>query len=187
GIAAAEDAGFSPVKLNCVVRRGVNDDGIDALVDFARHRGHTLRFIEYMDVGGSNGWRSEDVVPAAEVIERIAQRHQLQAAPPSRRGEVARRLRFREGGGEIGVITSVSQPFCADCTRIRMSADGQMYTCLFATRGHDLAAPLRAGAGADELAVLIRRLWTSRDDRYSELRSQQRTGAPRVEMSYIGG
>jgi len=187
GIAAAAEAGLGPIKVNAVVRRGLNDHG---LVDLARHfkgSGHVLRFIEYMDVGTSNHWRPADLVPGEEIVRRVDAELPLVAIDPAYRGEVARRWRYRDGGGEIGVITSVSQPFCGDCTRARLSAKGELYTCLFAAAGTDLRAPLRGGADDAELETLIRDIWTRRTDRYSEMRSEETTGQERVEMSYIGG
>jgi cyclic pyranopterin phosphate synthase len=187
GIAAAAAAGLGPIKINAVVRRELNDGG---LVDLARHfkpSGHVLRFIEYMDVGNSNRWRPADLVPAAEIIRRIDAELPIEPIDPAYPGEVARRWRYRDGGGEVGVITSVTQPFCGDCTRARLSAKGELYTCLFAAAGTDLRAPLRGGADDAELESLIRRVWSRRTDRYSELRSADSAGQERVEMSYIGG
>jgi GTP 3',8-cyclase len=186
GIDAARATGL-PVKVNCVVKRGVNDGDV---VDMAR-RFHgtdiTLRFIEYMDVGHTNGWRLDDVVPAAEIVRAIDEELPLEPVEPAYRGEVARRWRYRDGGGEIGVIASVTQPFCGDCTRARLSAEGRLYTCLFAVRGHDVRATLRGGATDEELAADIRGHWSRRTDRYSELRSARTVDLPKVEMSYIGG
>jgi cyclic pyranopterin phosphate synthase len=187
GIEAARQAGLSPVKINAVVKRGVNEDGI---IDIARRfRGpdYIVRFIEYMDVGATNGWRLDEVVPAAEIVERIDAVLPLEPAEPGYRGEVARRWRYRDGGGEIGVVSSVTQPFCGDCTRARLSADGKLYTCLFAFRGHDFRPLLRSGASDDDLAAFLRSLWSARGDRYSEERSTATGDKPRVEMSYIGG
>ena len=186
GIEAAADVGL-PVKVNAVVKRGVNDAGI---VDMARHfrgTGHTLRFIEYMDVGTTNGWRLDDVVPAAEIVERIDAVFPLEPVEASYRGEVAQRYRYRDGAGEVGVITSVTQPFCGDCTRARISAEGKLFTCLFAIRGTDLRAILRSGATDDELRDAIAGVWTKRADRYSEIRTDRTAELPRIEMSYIGG
>ncbi|MDP8903829.1 MAG: GTP 3',8-cyclase MoaA [Chloroflexota bacterium] len=193
GIAAAERAGLHPIKINMVVRRGVNEDSVVPMARHFRERGHVLRFIEYMDVGHTNGWRLDDVVPAADIIARIDAEMPLVAVPPRYRGEVATRWRYRDGSGEVGVIASVSQPFCADCTRVRLTADGLVYTCLFANRGHDLRAPLRAGAPDDALRQRIESIWRARDDRYSELRTARTTrslpviDAGRVEMSRVGG
>jgi cyclic pyranopterin phosphate synthase len=187
GIAAALDAGFSPVKLNTVVKRGVNDDGIVELAQFARERGLVARFIEYMDVGTTNGWRLDDVVPAAEIVRRIDAVLPLEPAEANYRGEVARRWRYRDGSGEVGVIASVTQPFCSDCTRARLSTDGKLYTCLFAGAGHDLRALLRAGTSDQALREALAKIWTGRADRYSEQRTTLTTPTRRIEMSYIGG
>ena len=192
GIDAAAAAGLAPIKINAVVRRGVNDAGIADLARHFRGSGHVVRFIEYMDVGSSNGWKLDEVVPAAEVIERLGGAAELEPVDAAYRGEVARRWRWRDGSGEIGVITSVTQPFCGDCSRARLSAEGKLYTCLFASEGRDLRGPLRAGASDDDLLDLIAGIWRRRDDRYSELRSAA-TEAPgeasarKVEMSHIGG
>jgi len=186
GIEAASTAGL-PVKVNMVVKRGANDADVVPMARFFRERGHVLRFIEYMDVGATNGWRLDDVVPAAEIVERIGAELPLEPVEAAYRGEVARRYRYRDGSGEIGVIASVTQPFCGDCTRARISAEGRLYTCLFATRGHDLRALLRSGAQDAELEAQIGRLWAARADRYSEIRSERTTELPKVEMSYIGG
>jgi cyclic pyranopterin phosphate synthase len=193
GIEAAADAGFSPIKLNTVVRRGWNDADVERIAEFGRERGHIVRFIEYMDVGDTNGWALDEVVPAAEIVRRIGERWPLEPADANYVGEVASRYRYLDGAGEIGVISSITQPFCGDCTRARLSAIGEVYTCLFASRGHDLRAVVRSGADGDQLArdldAAIRELWTIRADRYSELRAAH-TGdrKPRkIEMSYIGG
>jgi cyclic pyranopterin phosphate synthase len=193
GIEAAREAGFSPVKINVVVKRGVNDNGILDIARRFRGPDYIVRFIEYMDVGSTNGWRMDDVVPAKEIAEVIHKAHPLKAIGPAYRGEVARRYVYEDGSGEIGVIASVTQPFCGDCTRARLSADGKLYTCLFAFRGHDFRSLLRDGRSDDEIAEFLRGLWSGRDDRYSELRTAQtgKPGAtgldPKVEMSYIGG
>jgi cyclic pyranopterin phosphate synthase len=187
GIDAAIEAGLAPVKLNAVIRRGVNEAGVLDLARFARERGCVLRFIEFMDVGHTNGWRLEEVVPAAELVAQIDAELPLAPVAPGYRGEVAGRYRYRDGGGEVGVIASVTQPFCGDCTRARLSADGRLYTCLFATEGHDLREPLRSGADDAELAELVAGIWGRRDDRYSEARSELTGGLRRVEMSFIGG
>jgi cyclic pyranopterin phosphate synthase len=186
GIEAAAAAGL-PVKVNAVVKRGVNDDQVLELAETFRGSGHVVRFIEYMDVGHTNGWRLDDVVPAAEIVRRIDAVYPLEPIEPAYRGEVARRWRYLDGRGEMGVIASVTQPFCGDCTRSRLSAEGRVYTCLFATRGHDLRALVRSGATDEELHAAIGRIWTRRRDRYSEIRSERTTDLPRVEMSYIGG
>jgi GTP 3',8-cyclase len=186
GIDAAAAAGL-PVKVNCVVKRGVNDGELMALAEYFRGTGHTLRFIEYMDVGHSNGWRLDDVVPAAEIVGAIGAAFEIEPIAPAYPGEVARRYRYLDGSGEFGVISSVTQPFCGACTRARLSAEGKLYTCLFAVRGHDLRAVIRGGASNDELAAAVEAVWGSRSDRYSELRSAATTDLPKVEMSYIGG
>jgi cyclic pyranopterin phosphate synthase len=186
GIEAAREAGL-PVKVNCVVKRGVNEDEIVPLARFFRATGDTVRFIEYMDVGHTNGWRLEDVVPAAEIVALLDRELGIERVPPAYRGEVAHRYRYRDGGGEVGVIASVSEPFCGDCTRARLSADGRLYTCLFAVGGHDLRALVRGGASDEELAATLAGVWRARDDRYSELRSAQTAAEPKIEMSYIGG
>jgi cyclic pyranopterin phosphate synthase len=186
GIEAAASAGL-PVKVNAVVKRGVNDDGVVEMARHFRETGHSLRFIEYMDVGATNGWRLDDVVPAAQIVERIDATFPLEPVEAAYRGEVARRFRYRDGGGEIGVIASVTQPFCGDCTRARISAEGKLYTCLFAVRGTDLRALLRGGATDEELRDAIAAVWTRRTDRYSEIRTERTTELPRIEMSYIGG
>jgi cyclic pyranopterin phosphate synthase len=187
GIEAAAAAGLSPVKINAVVKRGVNEHSVVPMARFFRGSGHIVRFIEYMDVGHTNGWRMEDVVPAAEIIEMIDAELPLQPVDPNYRGEVVERWRYRDGGGEIGVVASVTRPFCRGCTRARLSAEGQLYTCLFATRGHDLRALLRGGASDAEISETIARIWRGRGDRYSELRTAETAALPKVEMSYIGG
>ena len=187
GIDAAAAAGLGPIKVNVVVKRGVNDGGV---VDMAAHfkgSGHIVRFIEYMDVGHSNGWRLDDVVPAAEIVAAVSRRFPLEPIAPNYPGEVANRYRYRDGTGEIGVIASVTRPFCGGCTRARLSAEGKLYTCLFATGGHDLRALLRGGASDDDLDSALRAVWTARTDRYSEIRSEATAGWQKVEMSYIGG
>jgi GTP 3',8-cyclase len=186
GIEAAAAAGL-PVKVNMVVKRGVNEDSVLPMARFFHGSGHTLRFIEYMDVGHTNGWRLDDVVPAGEILATIQAELPLEPIEPGYRGEVARRWRYRDGGGEIGVIASVTQPFCGDCTRARLSADGSLYTCLFATKGHDFRARLRSGASDDEIAAAIAAVWGRRTDRYSELRTAETARLDKVEMSYIGG
>jgi cyclic pyranopterin phosphate synthase len=188
GIDAAAAAGL-PVKVNAVVKRGANDTEIVALARHFRGTGHVLRFIEYMDVGATNGWRLDDVVPASEIVGAVDAMFPLEVVEPAYRGEVARRWRYRDGSGEIGVISSVTQPFCGDCTRARISADGRLYTCLFASTGHDLRALIRTSPDDEELRDAIAAVWTRRIDRYSELRTAQTAQAaePRVEMSYIGG
>ncbi len=189
GIAAAEDAGFARLKLNCVVMRGINDAQALDLAERFRGSGHIVRFIEYMDVGTINGWRGELVVPSAELHARINARWPLAPLQPGYRGEVAQRYEFIDGAGEIGFISSVSQPFCGDCTRARLSADGKLYTCLFAQTGHDLRGPLRAGASDGEIGELVAAHWSRRDDRYSERRAELRASGSneKVEMYAIGG
>ena len=187
GIEAAAAAGLAPVKVNMVVRRGLNEDSVLPMARYFRESGHILRFVEYMDVGHTNAWRLDDVVPAAELVAAIDAEMPLEPVEPAYRGEVARRWRYRDGGGEIGLIASVTQPFCGDCTRARLSADGKLYTCLFAVRGHDLRALLRGGASDEELSEAISTIWRVRDDRYSELRTAATADLPKVEMSYIGG
>ena len=187
GIEAAAAVGLDPVKVNMVVKRGVNDRSIVDVAGHFRHSGHIVRFIEYMDVGTTNGWCLDDVVPSSEVVAKINERYPLVPADPNYRGEVARRWRYADGAGEIGVISSVTQPFCGDCSRARLSAEGQLYTCLFAVKGTDLRALMREGAGDADLDRVISTVWGERTDRYSEVRSLATTGLDKVEMSYIGG
>jgi cyclic pyranopterin phosphate synthase len=188
GIAAAERAGLRPIKLNCVVERGVNDHTVVELARRFRGTGHIVRFIEYMDVGTKNAWDRARVVPAREIVERIDAELPLEPLGAQYRGEVAERWRYRDGAGEIGVIASVTQPFCGDCTRARLSAEGALVTCLFAAGGRDLKGPLRAGASDDELRALIAGTWQRRSDRYSEERANLPLRAPRrIEMYQIGG
>ncbi len=187
GIAAAERAGFGSIKINCVVRRGANDAGIVALARHFRGTPHVVRFIEYMDVGLTNGWRMDEVVSGREIVERIAAELALEPVGAAYSGEVARRYRYRDGSGEVGVITSVTQPFCGDCTRLRLAADGRLHTCLFSPAAHDVRQLLRSGADDAALAQFLRDLWQKRDDRYSELRSERSREVPRPEMSYVGG
>jgi len=187
GIREAEASGLAPVKVNMVVKRGMNDDQILPMAEHFRGSGHILRFIEFMDVGNSNGWRMDDVVPAREIRDRVHHRWPLEAVDPNYVGEVARRYRYADGAGEIGIITSVTHPFCSTCNRARLTADGEFYTCLFSARGHDLRAILRAGASDREVAERVRMIWNERVDRYSEIRSAATVPLPRVEMSRIGG
>jgi cyclic pyranopterin phosphate synthase len=187
GIEVAAAAGLVPVKVNMVVKRGVNDESVVEMARYFRHTGHTLRFIEYMDVGTTNGWRLDDVVPAPEILRQIDAAWPLEALDANYRGEVANRYHYRDGGGEIGIIASVSQPFCQQCSRARLSADGQLYTCLFATRGHDFRRLLRRDSSDAEIAAFLESVWGVRDDRYSEIRSSETVGLPKVEMSRIGG
>ncbi|HET9199573.1 MAG TPA: GTP 3',8-cyclase MoaA [Dehalococcoidia bacterium] len=187
GIQAAEAAGLGPIKINMVVQRGVNEHTV---VDFARYfkgSGHIVRFIEYMDVGTTNGWRMEDVVSGREIVEMIDREMPLLPAEANYRGEVAERWRYADGSGEIGVITSVTQPFCRDCTRARLSAEGQLYTCLFASVGTDFRGPMRSGQSDQEIADLLSSVWGIRDDRYSEVRTSLTLPVQKVEMSRIGG
>jgi cyclic pyranopterin phosphate synthase len=186
GIEAAAAAGL-PVKVNMVVRRGLNEDSVLPMARFFRAQGHILRFIEYMDVGHSNGWRLDDVVPAAELVAAIDAEMPLEPVPPAYPGEVADRWRYRDAPGEVGVIASVTHPFCGTCTRARLSAEGRLYTCLFAVRGHDLRSLVRNGASDDELSEAVGAVWQARSDRYSEIRSENTADLPKVEMSYIGG
>ena len=192
GIAAAQEAGLKPIKINVVVKRGENEGSVVPMARWARKAGLVLRFIEYMDVGNSNGWRLDDVVPAGEIIESIGAEMPLEAAEPGYRGEVAERWRYvGESGqhdrGEIGVIASVTRPFCGDCTRARLSAEGKLYTCLFSAVGHDLRAPLRSGAADADLRDVVAGIWSGRDDRYSELRTASTGHLPKVEMFALGG
>jgi cyclic pyranopterin phosphate synthase len=187
GIEAAQEVGLGPVKVNMVVRRGMNESSIVPMARWARDAGVILRFIEYMDVGHTNGWRLDDVVPASEVLAAIDAALPLVALPSQYRGEVAGRWAYRDGSGEVGVIASVSQPFCGDCTRARLSAEGKLYTCLFSADGHDLRAVVRSEATDDDLREAIARIWRVRDDRYSELRTEATADLPRVEMFAMGG
>jgi cyclic pyranopterin phosphate synthase len=187
GIEAAAEAGLAPIKVNAVVKRGLNDHTI---VDLARHfrgTGQIVRFIEFMDVGNTNGWRLDHVVTAREMIDRIDAEMPLEPVEPAYRGEVAQRWRYRDGGGEIGFISSISQPFCGDCTRARLSPEGELFTCLFGANGTDFRAPLRDGQSDAEIGALLSRVWRVRDDRYSEVRTEATAGLPKVEMSHIGG
>jgi len=187
GIRAAEAAGLHPIKINTVVKRGVNEEQVVKLAEYFRGSGHILRFIEFMDVGNSNGWRMDAVVGAREIRDAIHARWPLEPMEANYVGEVASRYRYRDGGGEIGIIASVTHPFCGTCTRGRLTADGEFFTCLFAGRGHDLRTLLRRGASNDEISERIRRTWVDRSDRYSEIRSRATTPLTRIEMSRIGG
>jgi len=187
GIAAAREAGLAPIKINMVVKRGLNESSILPMARWARETGAILRVIEYMDVGHSNGWRMDDVVPAAEVVELIDREMPIELLPPNYEGEVALRWRYRDGSGEVGLIASVTQPFCGTCTRARLSAEGKLYTCLFAVDGFDLRGLLRSGASDDDIVSAIAGVWRARDDRYSELRSAATTNLPKVEMFAVGG
>ena len=187
GIDAAAAAGLGPIKINMVVKRGVNDHSIVEMAERWRGTGHIVRFIEYMDVGSTNGWRMDDVIPSAEVVRRISARWPLEAIDPNYAGEVAERWRYLDGAGEVGVISSVTQAFCATCTRMRLSTEGSLYTCLFAQTGHDLKSLLRGGASDDELRNEVAAVWQRRADRYSEIRTAETAKNKKVEMSYIGG
>ncbi|MCZ2121961.1 MAG: GTP 3',8-cyclase MoaA [Anaerolineales bacterium] len=187
GMDAAASVGLTPLKVNMVVKRGLNETSILPMARFFREKGYTLRFIEYMDVGHSNGWRLDDVVSAKEIIQIINREMPLEPLDPNYRGEVAKRWRYQDGGGEIGVIASVTQAFCGACTRVRLSAEGSLYTCLFGVKGHDFRELLRNGATDAEIAERIAQVWNKRADRYSELRSEKTSGLPKVEMSHIGG
>ena len=187
GIETAAAAGLGPVKINTVVKRGVNDDGIVAMAERWRGTGNIVRFIEFMDVGSTNGWRMDDVVPSAEIVRRIAERWPLEPVGANYAGEVAERWRYVDGAGEIGVISSVTQAFCASCTRARVSTDGHFYTCLFAQRGYDLKTLLRAGEDDAALTRAVTGIWQRRADRYSEIRTAETAKSRKVEMSFIGG
>jgi GTP 3',8-cyclase len=186
GIDAAAAAGL-PVKVNAVVKRGANDDNIVDLAEHFRGTGHVLRFIEYMDVGHTNGWRLDDVVSADDIVRTIDAVWPLEPLGTARANSTSVRWRYLDGAGEIGVIASVTQPFCGGCSRARLSADGRLFTCLFGIRGHDIRAPLRDGATDEELAETLRGVWSKRTDRYSDLRTAETADLPKVEMSYIGG
>ena len=183
----ANEVGLRPVKVNMVVKRGANEDSIVPMAAFFRERGYILRFIEYMDVGHTNGWRMDEVVPAREIVRRVNEAFPIEPVAPNYSGEVAERWRYTDGKGEVGIIASVTQAFCKDCTRARLSAEGKLYTCLFATEGTDLRALLRAGATDDEIAATVADVWNARADRYSELRSAETVRLQKIEMSYIGG
>ena len=190
GIAAAREAGLAPIKVNMVVQRGVNDHEVLPMAEHFRHSGIVLRFIEYMDVGATNGWRMDQVLPSADVLQRLQSAWPLLPLDASAPGETAERWRYADGGGEIGLISSVTKAFCGDCNRARLSTEGKLFMCLFASRGHDLRALLRGGRSDEEISTVIDDLWSQREDRYSELRGTQQAGGPierRVEMHYIGG
>lgn len=187
GIDAAAAEGLLPVKVNMVVRRGVNDSQILPMAKHFRGTGHILRFIEFMDVGASNGWKMDEVLPSGDVIQRINAAFPLEPIDPNYGGEVAERWRYQDGAGEVGVISSVTRPFCADCTRARVSTEGRLYTCLFATEGHDLRTLLRDSYSDEQISAAVANLWNQRSDRYSEIRSDATAGLRRIEMSYIGG
>jgi len=187
GIEVAEKIGFSPIKINMVVKRGVNEDTILQMARYFKDTPHIVRFIEYMDVGTTNGWQLEEVVSAREIIDRIQAELPIEPLDPNYRGEVAKRWRYQQGHGEIGLIASVTQPFCGDCTRARLSARGQLYTCLFAADGFDLRQLMRRGTPDSDIEAQIRTIWQARSDRYSEIRTENTSTGARVEMSYIGG
>jgi GTP 3',8-cyclase len=187
GMDVAAQVGLEPIKVNMVVKRGVNESSILPMARFFREKGYILRFIEYMDVGHSNGWRMDDVVPSKEIVKMISAEMPLEPADPNYRGEVAERWRYKDGSGEIGVVASVTQAFCSTCNRARLSAEGSLYTCLFGIKGHDFKSLLRSGATDDEISQLLTRVWGKRTDRYSEIRSENTIALPKVEMSHIGG
>ena len=187
GIAAAQAVGLAPIKINMVVKRGMNEHSVVDMARYFHGTGIILRFIEYMDVGSTNGWRLDDVVSAAEIVALIDAVLPLEPAEANYQGEVAQRYRYRDGGGEIGIISSVTQPFCGDCSRARLSSEGLLYTCLFGRRGHDFRALLRGGASDAEITAFVQQVWHRRADRYSEMRTQETARRPKVEMSHIGG
>ena len=187
GIEAAERAGFRNIKINMVVKRGLNDGDILPMARHFKDSGHILRFIEFMDVGASNGWRMDDVVPSGEIIGRLDEAFGVEPIDPNYVGEVAERWRYRDGSGEFGVISSVTQPFCGSCTRARLSTEGRLYTCLFATSGHDFRSLLRGDFSDEQIGAAIANLWSGRSDNYSEIRASQTTPQRKIEMSYIGG
>jgi len=187
GIDNAAAVGLTPIKINMVVMRSVNLESVVPMAKYFRDSGHILRFIEYMDVGDSNGWKLDEVVPSSEIVEIIGSQLPIEPIAPNYLGEVASRWKYTDGSGEIGLISSVSQPFCGDCSRLRLSARGELFTCLFASSGHDVRTLLRGDASDEKIVDTVASLWKNRDDRYSELRSEQTQQIPRVEMSYIGG
>lgn len=187
GMDAAASAGLTPIKVNMVVKRGTNEESILPMAKFFREKGYILRFIEYMDVGHTNGWRMDDVVSSKEIISIINQEMPLEPVDPNYQGEVAERWRYKDGSGEVGFISSVTQAFCGTCNRARLSAEGKLYTCLFAIKGHDFKELLRSGASDDEISQVIAKVWGQRTDRYSEIRSENTIPLPKVEMSHIGG
>jgi cyclic pyranopterin phosphate synthase len=187
GIEEAASVGLWPIKINMVVQRGVNDRDVLPMARFFKDKGFILRFIEYMDVGATNGWKMEQVVPSRELVQIIDRELPIEPLEPNYPGEVAERWRYKDGGGEVGFISSVTQAFCRTCTRARLSAEGQLYTCLFATRGTDFRTLLRSDASDEEISALIGKVWTARADRYSEIRTAETAKMRKVEMSYIGG
>lgn len=187
GMDVAADVGLGPIKVNMVVKRSMNEESILPMARYFREKGYILRFIEYMDVGHSNGWRMDEVVPAAEIIKRISVEMPLEPLEPNYNGEVAERWQYKDGSGEIGVIASVTQAFCGTCTRARLTAEGKLFTCLFGIKGFDLREMLRSAASDEEIAEAIGRVWNKRADRYSEIRSEKTVALPKVEMSHIGG
>lgn len=187
GMDAAAEVGLEPIKVNMVVKRGLNESSILPMARFFREKGYILRFIEYMDVGHTNGWRTDDVVPAKEIVKMINAEMPLEPIDPNYRGEVAERWRYKDGSGEVGMIASVTQAFCGTCNRARLSAEGALYTCLFGIKGHDFKSLLRGGATDEELSQMLAKVWGKRADRYSEIRSENTIALPKVEMSHIGG
>jgi cyclic pyranopterin phosphate synthase len=187
GIEAARQAGFGPIKINMVVRRGINESQILPMAEYCRATGDVLRFIEFMDVGTTNRWNLTEVMPAADILDMLSSRWPMEPLSPVVHGEVAERYAYADGATEIGIISSVTRPFCSTCVRARLSAKGELFTCLFAASGHDLRAPLRSGANEEELSLLVGNIWRGRADRYSELRSSISKPRSKVEMSYIGG
>ena len=187
GMEAAAAVGLEPIKVNMVVKRGLNESSVLPMARYFREKGYILRFIEYMDVGHSNGWRMDDVVPAKEIVKIIHAEMPLEPVDPNYKGEVAERWRYQDGSGEIGVVASVTQAFCSTCNRARLSAEGSLYTCLFGIKGHDFKSLMRSGATDNEISDMLARVWGKRTDRYSELRSENTIALPKVEMSHIGG
>jgi len=187
GMDVAAGVGLGPIKVNMVVKRGLNESSVLPMARFFREKGYILRFIEYMDVGHTNGWRLDDIVPAKEIVKMISAEMPLEPIDPNYTGEVAERWRYKDGSGEVGVIASVTQAFCSTCNRARISAEGSLYTCLFAIKGHDFRDLLRNGATDDDISNEIARVWSKRTDRYSEIRSENTIALPKVEMSHIGG
>ena len=187
GASPAAAAGLAPIKINMVVKRGTNEDSVLPMARYFRGSGHIVRFIEFMDVGHTNGWRMDDVIPSAEIVRMIGEKMPIETVEPNYTGEVAERWRYRDGSGEIGVISSVTQAFCRTCTRARLSTEGMLYTCLFATAGYDLRGLLRGGSSEEEISDAIARIWRARADRYSEIRTAETARLRKIEMSYIGG